>query len=182
MTIGLQTLVTLLLAALIGLGGCSRKTAEEKGAALAQEKVDLVKGIGGVLEKHGGTTGESIAHGAGETLAGLGRGFERSFGRTIASSPALELAGLKVSKVQDTSPAGDKPAHGIDVYVIAGKSVAGTLQIIALDHLRNEIARTGIPVQYAAGDGRYETIRLDERVNLSSIGTVSFDFLPTAAP
>jgi hypothetical protein len=176
MTLRLQLLATLLIAGLIGLSGCSRKTAEEKGAAMAQEKVDLAKGIGGVLEQQGAAAGESIVHGAGETLAGMAKGFEKSFGRTISSSPALAQAGITISKVQDTRASGEKAVHGIDIYVVADKSVSGTLRVVVLDKAKNEIARTGIPVTYAAGDGRYETIALDERVELHSISTLKVDF------
>lgn len=174
-------LSTLVLAVAAGMTGCSRQTAEEKGAELAQEKVDLAKGIGGVLEKSGSKAGESLAHGASETLLGFGKGIEKSFGRSIASGASLEQAGIKVSRVQDARATGDKTVHGIDVYVVADKDVAGKLRLVGFDKGQNEVVRTSIPLKYAAGDGRYETIALDERVQLLSISTVSFEFAPDAA-
>jgi hypothetical protein len=55
--------VAVLLAALTG---CSKQTAEEKGAALATEKIDLVKGVGSALEEKGAQAAESLTSGLGK--------------------------------------------------------------------------------------------------------------------
>jgi hypothetical protein len=179
MTFRLLHIGALVVACVVGLSACSRKTAEEKGAEMAKEKIDLVKGIGGVLEEHGSVAAESVAHGTGEVMSGLESGFEKSFGRRIVSSPALSDAGITVSKVQDAAMQ-DKPVHGIDVYVVADKDVAGKLKLIARDKRKNELARTSLPVKFAAGDGRYETIELDSRVALNEVAEISFDFVADA--
>jgi hypothetical protein len=180
MTFRLLHIGALVVACVVGLSACSRKTAEEKGAEMAKEKIDLVKGIGGVLEEHGSVAAESVAHGTGEVMSGLESGFEKSFGRRIVSSPALSDAGITVSKVQNATMQGDKPVHGIDVYVVADKDVAGKLKLIARDKRKNELARTSLPVKFAAGDGRYETIELDSRVALNEVMEISFDFVADA--
>ena len=63
--------VAVLLAALTG---CSKQTAEEKGAALATEKIDLVKGVGSALEEKGAQAAESLTSGLGKVVQGVEKG------------------------------------------------------------------------------------------------------------
>jgi hypothetical protein len=173
--------ILILGTAALAITGCDRRTAEEKGQDLAGEKLDLVKGIGGALESKGGATGETLSKGAGETLLGLARGFEDSFGRKIASSPGLEKAGVKVSRVQDAKGTAEKLVHGIDAYVVAERNVLGKLQMVAFDRANNEIARASVPIKMEAGDALYQSIELDERVVLADITKIVFDIRPDPA-
>ena len=66
----------LLVTGAVSMTACSRQTAEEKGKAIATEKIDMVKGIGGALEEKGSGAAEAVASGVGNVVKGLGKGFE----------------------------------------------------------------------------------------------------------
>jgi hypothetical protein len=160
----------LLAMAVIALAGCSRQTAEEKGKALATEKIDMVKGVGDALQEKGSQAAESVAHGAGNVLQGAGRGIDKAKEWKFSSSEALTKAGLSISRVQN---AADK---GVDAYLIAAGNTDGTLSMIARDVAKREVARVRIDLTMAANDARYETFALDSRTPVALISELSFDF------
>jgi len=162
------------------LSACSRKTAEEKGAELAAEKVDMVKGIGGVLEAKGSDAAESLTTGMGSVVKGIGKGVEKS-GRTISVTPSVETAGLKITKLQNATQSADIVVHGLEAYVVASVDARGKMRVIAYDLLDNEIGRTKVELLRMADEGKYLTIPFDAQVNLESIGRVEFDFQVEAA-
>jgi hypothetical protein len=172
-------LITLAAAVTLTTAACSRKSAEEKGAELASEKIDMAKGIGGVLEEKGSAAAESLTTGMGNVVKGVGKGMEKS-GRVIAAKPSVEQAGLKVTKLQDATLNAEATVHGLEAYIVANADAHGKLRVIAYDLLDNEIGRTRIDLVRTADEGKYVSIPLDAQVNLASIAKVEFDFLPDA--
>jgi hypothetical protein len=172
-------LITLAATVTLTTAACSRKTAEEKGAEMAGEKIDMVKGIGGVLEEKGSAAAESLTTGMGSVVKGVGKGMEKS-SRVIAVKPSVEQAGLKITKLQDATPNAESTVHGLEAYIVANADAHGKLRVITYDLLDNEIGRARIDLERAADEGKYVSIPLDAQVKLTSIAKVEFDFLPDA--
>jgi hypothetical protein len=171
--------IVLPVALAVALSACSKQTAEEKGKELATEKIDLVKGVGEALKDKGGQAAESVAHGTGEVLQGMEKGFSNAFDWKLTNGPGMTAAGLAISRVQPASSsvgAGNK----VDTYVTAARDSEGALLMIAYDARKREMARARINLKIAAGEGRYETFVLDERTPVKSIREVSFELLPAA--
>jgi hypothetical protein len=166
-------------ALILSTSACSRKTAEEKGAELASEKIDMVKGIGGVLEEKGTAAAESLTTGMGNVVKGVGKGVEKS-GRSIVVKASVEQAGLKITKLQNATPTADASVHGLEAYIVGNTDAHGKLRVVAYDLLDNEIGRAKIDIARAADEGKYLSIPLDAQVQLESIAKVEFDFLPNA--
>lgn len=159
------------------LSGCSRQTAEEKGRALATEKIDLVKGVGEALKEKGGQAAESVAQGTGQVLQGVGQGFDKAFEWKLTNGAGMEKAGLAVTRVgQGSSSDGKK--HEVNAYLVTTREAAGMLSMIAYDSVGRETARASVNMQVGANQGRYETLVLDERTPTDSIREVTFDFHP----
>ncbi len=174
-----RRILYLLLACLVAfvLPACSRQTAEEKGKEMATEKIDLVKGVGEALKEKGSQAAESVAHGTGGVLQGVGEGFGKAFEWKLTNAPGMEQAGLTVSRV-GRKPTTDGKGNGISVYVVATRDAAGTLSMVAYDSGKRETARIRTELEIKADDGRYETLVLDERTPLNTIREVTFDFRP----
>ncbi|MCE1241331.1 MAG: hypothetical protein LWW83_15555 [Azonexaceae bacterium] len=177
-----RTVPSILLAALIALNlpACSRQTAEEKGKEMATEKIDLIKGVGDAIKEKGGQAADSVAQGAGKVLQGADEGFGKAFEWQSSSSPSLDQAGLKVSRIDRATPGPDSE-HSVNIYLVSNGPAAGKLTMIAYDSGKRELARTHADLKLASADGHYETLKLDERTPMKSIREVSFDFQPTAS-
>lgn len=165
-----------LFLAMSQISGCSQQTAEEKGKALATEKIDLVKGVGEALKEKGGQAAESVAQGTGEILQGADRGFSKAFDWKLANGEGMNAAGVTVTRVQQT-PAS---SSGVDAYLVATRDAEGVLLMLAYDARKQEMARVKVDLKIAAGEGRYQTLTLDERTPVKSIREVSFELLPAA--
>lgn len=159
------------------LCACSQESAEEKGAKLAGEKIDMVAGIGNALTDKGGKAAESIASGVGNVVKGVERGALK-VGRKLDVDPSLARAGLAVSRVQDAAEAGSGEAHGLLAYVIANAQAEGNLRMFAYDALGREIARSSVPVVFAGDDARYVALSLEKNVALGDVVAVGFRFVP----
>lgn len=141
---------------------------------MAGEKIDIVAGVGDVLQEKGGQAGESVIAGVGTVYKGVTRGALKS-GREIETDRSLHAAGLSVTRVQDATVA-DGTGHALDAYVIAKTPTAGTLRMFVYDALGNEMGRTSAKVDLAADTSKYHTFPLDSQVTLSSVHKVSFKF------
>ena len=176
------------------LAACSRQSAEEKGKEMATEKVDMAKGIGDVLQDKGTAAAESVTAGMGKVLKGVERGVEKS-GRYVTLSEAASQAGLQATKVQlvDSSVAsvdgasaseasqGDSSgAHGVEVYLVAERDVAGSLKVKVFNSLDQEIGRSRVTLKQGVDEGRYVRIPLDRQIELQAIHRVDLDFVPSA--
>ena len=162
------------------LWACSPKSAEEKSADMAGEKIDMVTGIGNALTDKGGKAAESIATGVGTVVNGVERGALK-MGRKLNIDPSLAKAGLAVSRVQDGSEAGDGAAHGLLAYVIASTRAEGSLRMFAYDALGREIGRSSVPVAYGGDDAGYVALALDKNVALGDVVAVGFKYVPGEA-
>jgi len=159
------------------LCACSSKSAEEKGADMAGEKIDMVAGIGNALTDKGGKAAESIASGVGTVVKGVERGALK-VGRKLDIDPSLARAGLAVSRVQDGTEAGNGAAHGLLAYVIASTRAEGSLRMFAYDALGREIGRSSVPVAYGGDDASYVALALDKNVALGDVVAVGFKYVP----
>jgi hypothetical protein len=161
---------------LMALSACSQKTAQEKGVELATVKLDMATGVGDALQAKGSQAGEAVAGGVGTVIRGVERGVLKS-GRTVVADPTLAAAGLKITKVQDTTAGNDK-AHGLDAYVIAESPASGTLRVLVLDAMDKEIGRANVRIVRSADEAKYETVPFDPQVDLSAVRKVAFVFKP----
>lgn len=168
--------VLLVLLIVLNLHACSRQTAEEKGKALATEKIDLVKGVGDALNEKGKQAAESVAQGAGRVVQGVDEGFGKAFEWQLSNSASMEKAGLKVFRAEP----GPESEHSVNAYIVASGAASGSLSMIAYDPVRREVARTRAGISMEAGSGRYETLFLDKRTPMRAIREIEFDFQPTA--
>ncbi|MES2319219.1 MAG: hypothetical protein V4631_17210 [Pseudomonadota bacterium] len=171
------------LIALGALSGCDRRTAEEKGAALATEKIDIAKGIGDAMEKKGGQAGEAVTTGIGTVVKGLEKGVGKTTGRSIAADDTVTKAGLKITKVQD-APAGEegkKRTQGLDLYVVADADATGKLRVLMLDNLDNEIGRATVDLVRSADEAKYQRVPVDELVMMTAISKLVISYKPAAA-
>jgi len=157
------------------LSACSPKSAEEKGAQMAGEKIDMVAGIGNALTDKGGKPAESIASGVGTVVKGVERG-AMTVGRKLSLDSSLAAAGLTVTKVQDAS--GSTTPHGLEAYLVASNGAEGNLRMIAYDALGREIGRSSVPVLLTGDDARYVALKLDRQVDLHGVTAVTFKFVP----
>jgi hypothetical protein len=167
--------------ALVAISACSQKTAAEKGAELAGDKVDMVKGVGDAFTAKGGSAGEAVALGIGTVFKGIEKGVVKS-GRTISVDASVDQAGLKITNVQDAKPGGDGTDHGLDVYIVANKDASGKLRVLLFDATDREIGRTSVAVSRTADEGKYQTVSLDPQVKLAAISKVTFTFKTADAP
>lgn len=171
--------VVLMLLAGSLLFGCSRQTAEEKGKEMATAKIDLVKGVGEALKEKGSQAAESLAQGTGKVLQGAGDGFDNAFEWKLANAPGMGSAGLSVPRVGKAASHASE-GNAIDVYVVAEREAVGMLSMTAYDAKHREVARMSKELKVGARSSTYETLVLDERVPVSSIREVTFDFAPGA--
>ncbi len=179
----MRTKLTLAAAALAlaSITACSQKTAEEKGAELATEKLDMAKGMGDALAKKGEAAGEAVVGGLGTVVKGIEKGAVKS-GRRLASDDSVKAAGLQITKVQDAQVDPEKKtSHGLDVYVVADKDAQGKLKVQVFDALDQEVGRTSVDLKRAADEGKFINVPLEEQLNLSQISKVSFQFKPDEA-
>lgn len=172
--------LSICLLALAGAPGCSQQTAEEKGKALATEKIDLIKGVGDALTEKGKGAAQSVAQGTGSVFQGMDEGFGKAFEWRFTNGADMEKAGLKVTRV-DRAGSGADSEHSVNAYLVATGAANGSLTMIAYDQDKREVARTRSPVTMEAGSGRYETLTLDSRSPMKAIREVAFDFLPDAS-
>lgn len=173
-------LALMIVFAAISFSGCSRQTAEEKGKALATEKIDMVKGIGEALKEKGGQAAESVAQGTGGVFQGVGEGFDKAFEWKLNNGTGMEKVGLTVTRI-DKGSSVDGKQNGVNAYIVAKQDTAGMLSMIAYDSAKREMARASVTMQIRANQGRYESLVLDERTPVKSIREVTFDFEPGAA-
>ena len=174
------TKVSLIMSVALAMTACDffNKTAEEKGKELASAKIDLVKGVGGVLEEKGSAAAESVATGLGKVLSGAGKGIEKS-GTQIVLAPSVSQAGLDVTKIQYALHySGDEKPPVLEAYVIANANVDGKIKVQLFSLLDKEIGRAKVSVKQGADEAKYWSITLDKEVNTNDIAKVVFDFQP----
>lgn len=169
-----------LAASLIAIGtltACDDRTAEQKGADMATEKVDMAKGIGDALEKKGGAAGEAVVTGLGTVVKGFEKGVSKS-GRTIEADDSVTKAGLKITRVQDAPRDAESKKQGLDLYVVGDAEARGKLRVLMLDVMGNEIARATVDLVRSADEAKYQRIELDELVSMSAISKLTISFKP----
>lgn len=167
------TIAVLFVVAL--LAACSRQNVEEKGLAMATEKIDLAKGVGEAMERKGEAAGEAVLTGMGKVFNGAAEGIAKS-GREIALEPSMRTAGLSVSTVQETPADAEAPKNALSAYVIATGAARGQLRAHAYDASGKEIGRASVYLSRQADEARYMLVPFDEQVHLEHIKKITFQF------
>lgn len=175
----LKSISTLCLGTLIlaGLTGCDDRTAEQKGAAMANEKIDMAKGIGTAMEAKGGQASEAVATGIGTVFKGIEKGIEKS-GTKLVVDESLTKAGLTVTTVQNAIADQKHKAHGMEMYVASELEARGKLRVLAYDSLDREIARVSVDLVRAADEAKYLRVPMEPQLSLASISKVALSFKP----
>ena len=163
------------LSALTLLAACSRQNVEDKGLAMATEKIDLAKGVGEAVEREGESASEAVLTGMGKVFNGAADGTAKS-GREIALEPSMRTAGLSVSAVQDTPADVEAPKNALSAYVIATGAARGQLRAHAYDASGKEIGRASVYLSRQADEARYMLVPFDEQVHLEQIRKITFQF------
>ena len=163
------------LSAVTLLSACSRENAEERGMAMATEKIDIVKGMGEAMERKGEAAGEAVFTGMGKVFNGAARGLAKS-GREIVLEPSMHAAGLTVSTVQETPAEAEAPKNTLNAYVIATAAARGQLRAHAYDVSGKEIGRASVYLSREAGEARYLLVPFDEQMHLEHIRKITFQF------
>lgn len=171
-------LILTLVSTLIFLPGCTRKSAEEKGVAMATEKLDMAKGMGDAMTRKGESAGEAIVTGIGKVFHGAEKGIANS-GRIIVPDASLGTAGLSVTTVQDAGGGDDaKSPHGLNAYVVGATAARGTMRVVVYNVVGNEIGRARIYLTRDADEAGYVFFPLDRLVRKQDIDKLVFRFEP----
>jgi len=163
-------------------GACEEKTAEERGAEMAQEKLDLVKGAAGVLDQQGNAVGETAGRGVGDALKGIGSGLKDVVFAQVPVKLAAGAAesGITVGKATEGDNAGGK--RMVNVYLTFAKPFDGRLRLRAFEAGDVETGRADAidgNVHRKAGDGGGFAFAFDETVRLSKLERCDLETLPT---
>jgi hypothetical protein len=171
--------LTLIVGCLVVLAaaGCSQKTAEEKGAAMATEKLDLAKGIGGAMEEKGAQAGEAVAAGVGTVFKGFEQGSNKLRAGVVADD-SLAKAGLKITRMQPSGAENYENVRALELYVIAEAPAKGKLRVLAMDVSGNEIGRSNVPLEREGDEAKYLKVEFDEQVKLDKLGKVMVSYKP----
>jgi len=162
------------------LSACSRQTAEEKGKAMAEEKIGLVKGVGEALKESGKQATESLTHGVGSATQGIGAGMEASAALAFKPHPSLTQHGMKISRVQSHSHANTE-GHVVSAYLITDKAVSGRMTFYAFDKQNVELGRVTRDIKLAANGAGFEDFSFDARTPIKTASYLSAEFTPAAA-
>ncbi len=163
--------------ALFAIAGCSQKTAEEKGAEMATEKLDVAKGIGGAMEAKGAQAGEAVVAGVGTVFKGFEQGTNKLRAGVVADD-SLAKSGLKITRMQPSGAETYDNVHALDLYVIADAPAKGKLRVLAMDVSGNEIGRSTVALEREGDEAKYLKVDFDEQVKLANLGKVMVSYKP----
>lgn len=138
---GTVSLLSLCLLSGLSLFGCDKRTAEEKGAGYAGEKLGFAQGAADELKERGGTLGQSVGKGVADLVKGVGSGVKDSVTPEVPAEaePGAIQMGLTVHHAQEG--AGDGNSRLVNVYVEFVKAFRGKLQLFAYDAAGTELGR-----------------------------------------
>jgi len=170
----------ILICAALLAAGCESKTAEERGAELAKDKLDFVKGAAGVLNQEGKDVGESSGKGVGDLIKGLGSGVKDVVFSTVPVQVASESAssGIAVGKATESGTEGGK--RMVDVYLTFSTPFDGRLRLRAFEAGEVETGSAEIEgnVHRKAGESGTFRFGFDESIRLSKVQSCALVTLP----
>lgn len=166
----------LITLAFSGLSACSKQTAEEKGKALADDKIGMVKGIGEALKENGKQAAQSVSEGLGNTGKGVTAGFEAVSAIAYKPGASIVANGLGITRMHWGNESAD--GHVINAYVTARQAAHGNLHILAFDNKHVELGRVAREIKRASDSAGYEDFTLDARTPKSSIAYLTLEYTP----
>ncbi len=163
------------LASLVLITACDNRTAEQKGADAAKEKIDFVKGAADLVKKQGEDTANTVAEGAGNIIKGLDKGFDKALVEYDVRIPDSVPATLfSVTRAQRIEWSADEKKHGLSVYVSSQEGFEGTLRLIAYSDA-GEVGRSKADVKLGKGDAAYFDFVFDARTPLDVVKYYSLE-------
>ena len=160
----------LLLSIVLLSAGCGR--AKRAAGDAASAAADATKAVAG---KAGHAVGEHV----GTFFAAVGEGVEQSVCdyETRVDDPALEAAGVSVTLVRRVT--GDDRAPALSLYLLNGRSVAGTLRARLLAADGREIGRGEAALDRAADGAGYVRVPVPADTPSELVRTVSLSLVPS---
>ena len=168
----------------LALLACQKKTAEERGADAANEKIGYVQGIGNALQTKGQDAAHALGAGVGQVAKGTGGGLEAGFAEfAVRLAPSATQKGLKINNARrngESSPIVDEKSSAVTeggkvvtAYLLAGSTLIKTkVRLLALDKTDKELGRASVNLELAAGDAKYVDFKFDSRTPLNEVSTV----------
>lgn len=169
-----MTKLLLLIAIATCLGACSKQTAEEKGKAMADEKLGIVKGVGEALKESGKQATESLAHGMGNAAKGIGAGLNAASAIAFKLDPNVEQNGINVNRIQP----GQAQENAISLYILSKQAISGRMTLYAYGKKNAELGRVAKEIKLSADGAVYEDFGFDKRVERTLIEYVQVNFEP----
>ena len=162
----------LLLSLALLAAGCGRAKRAAGGAVAAA--ADTTKAVAA-------KTGKAVGEHAGAFFAGVGEGVEQSVCdyETRVDDPALEAAGVSVTLVRRVT--GEDRAPALSLYLLNGRSVAGTLRVRLLAADGREIGRGEAALDRAADGAGYVRVPVPADTPSELVRTVSLSLSASGA-
>jgi hypothetical protein len=161
----------LLICALAALGGCDRRTPEEKGKDYAEQKLGFVEGAAKVLEEKGKGLGQSVGKGVGEVVKGTGSGVKDVVHPPVQVELGSDLrgSGLKVLQAHEGDALG--ATRGVVLYLDFPQRFEGRLRLAALGESDAELGRAdfGDSLSQAAASQKSVTFGFPPDMRLSQV-------------
>lgn len=163
---------------------CQKKTAEERGADAANEKIGYVQGIGHALETKGQDAAHALGAGVGQVAKGTGGGLSAGFSEfAVRLAPSASQKGLQINNarlngeasaiVDEKSSSVTEGGKIVTAYLLAGQSALnGKVRLLALDKKDKELGRASATLELAAGDAKYVDFKFDQRTPLTEVSTM----------
>lgn len=174
-----RALVLLSIFALLGTGGCRRKTQEERGHEDTANKANYIKGVGEGLKKEGEAAAQSLGEGVGKVVKSASGGVSGgyfAFNTEIAASATgkgLKISRAELRRVEDKGKEENaEESKTITAYILADKNYSGALRLVALDSTKREIGRSSAKAELEAGDAKYIDFKFDARTPMKEVKTI----------
>lgn len=171
----------IIMIALCGLtlSATACKSAKEMGEDAAKNKLDFAQGAADVLQKQGGTLGETVGKGATDLVKGIGTGVKDSAHPPIEikNTGPLKAAGLTIhSAVQEGDGLEDRT---VNAYIGFSRPFTGRLKMRLLDEKGVEIGNAVAPFTDQPGT-KADNIRFsfDSSVRLSKVSYGEISIIP----
>lgn len=168
--------VLIAVACAAALVACDKRSAEQIGKDLAQEKVDIVKGAGEVVKNEGGGVANTMGQAVGNVFTGLSKGLDTSLVKQdIRVTEELKPL-LTVGRAQPIEPsyeaasgsADSKKKVGVNLYLVSEPGYKGKVMLLAYQDA-NEVGRSLAPVDIEKSGATNVDFAFDERTPLKTV-------------
>ncbi len=151
---------------LLSLSACDQRSAKEIGEAIAQEKVDLIQGVGGVVKEQGEGVASTVAEGVGNVFSGLGKGFDESLTKKqIKVDANISATKVEISRAQQIT---SSTREGMSVYILSKDGVEGSFILKAFSG-EKEVGRSDAQVSIEKDGAKFVDFEFDNRTPFGSV-------------